>query len=83
MLGCNQTYILPNANVVVTFSVSWDHKFRTALSKFYRRHFQLVSKYNSGLRSLLQQALSQSEFYRNLVYKFRKILGKTEFSNQL
>ena len=24
MLGCNQTYIQPNANVVVTFSVSWD-----------------------------------------------------------
>ena len=23
MLGCNLTYIQPNANVVVTFSVSW------------------------------------------------------------
>ena len=23
MLGCNQTYIQPNANVVVMFSVSW------------------------------------------------------------
>ena len=25
MLGCNQTYIQPNANVVVTFSVSWEN----------------------------------------------------------
>ena len=24
MLGCNQTFIQPNAHVVVTFSVSWD-----------------------------------------------------------
>ena len=26
------------------------HKLRRAFSKFYRRHFELVSKYNTGLR---------------------------------
>ena len=28
------------------------HKLRKAFSKFYRRHFELVSKYDPGLRSL-------------------------------
>ena len=60
----------------------WYHKLRKAFSKFYRRHFELVSKYNTGLRSLLQQDLSEPEFYGDLVYKFRKIVGKTEFSDQ-
>ena len=53
------------------------HKLRKAFSKFYRRHFELVSKYNTGLRSLLQQGLSEPEFYGDLVYKLRKIVGKT------
>ena len=48
----------------------------------YRRHFELVSKYNTGLRSLLQQGLSEPEFYGDLVYKLLKIVGKTEFPDQ-
>ena len=39
------------------------HKLRKAFSKFYRRHFELVSKYDAGLRSLLQQGLSEPAFY--------------------
>ena len=58
------------------------HKFRNFFSKFYRRHFELVSKYNTGLRSHLQQGLSEPEFYGDLVHRFRKIVGKTEFSDQ-
>ena len=58
------------------------HKLRKAFSKSYRRRFELVSKYNFGLRSLLQQDLSEPEFHGDLVYKFRKIVGKTEFSDQ-
>ena len=48
------------------------HKLRKAFSKFYRRHSDLVSKFNVGLKSLLQQGLSEPEFYGDLVYKFRK-----------
>ena len=48
------------------------HKLRKAFSKFYRRHADLVSKFNVGLKSLLQQGLSEPEFYGDLVYKFRK-----------
>ena len=55
------------------------HKLRKAFSKFYRRHFDIVSKYNVGLKSLLLQGLSDPEFYGDLVYKFRKIIGKSDF----
>ena len=34
------------------------HKHRKAFSKFYRRHFDLVSKYKVGLTTLLLQGLS-------------------------
>ena len=52
------------------------HNLRKAFSKFYRRHFDLVSKYNVGLKILLLQGLSEPEFCGDLVYKFRKIIGK-------
>ena len=56
------------------------HKIRKTFSKFYRRHFDLVSKYNVGLKTLFLQGLSEPEFYGDLVYKFRKIIGKNDFS---
>ena len=55
------------------------HKIRKAFSKFYRRHFDIVSKYNVGLKRLLLEGLSEPEFYADLVYKFRKIIGKKIF----
>ena len=55
------------------------HKLHKAFSKFYRRHFDIVSKYNVGLKTLLLQGLSGPEFYGDLVYKFRKIVGKNDF----
>ena len=55
------------------------HKLRKAFSKFHRRHFDIVSKYNVGLKTLLLQGLSEPEFYVDLVYKFRKIIGKNDF----
>ena len=38
-----------------------------------------VSKYDTGLKSLLLQGLSEPEFYNDLVYKFRKNVGNPEF----
>ena len=55
------------------------HNLRKAFSKFYRRHFDLVSKNNSGLKALLLQGLSEPELYGDLMYKFRKIIGKNYF----
>ena len=51
-------------------------------SKFYRRHSDLVSKFNVGLKFLLQQGLSEPEFYGDLVFKFRKIYACNNFSTQ-
>ena len=49
------------------------HKLRKTFSKFYRRHYELVSKFNVGLKTLLHQGLSEPEFYGDLVYKFKKL----------
>ena len=38
-----------------------------------------MSKYNVGLKTLLLQGFSEPEFYGDLVYKFRKIIGKNDF----
>ena len=51
------------------------HKIRKAFSKFYRRNYELISKFNVGLKSLLHQGLSEPEFYDDLLYKFKKIMG--------
>ena len=56
------------------------HKLRKTFSKFYRRHYELVSKFNVGLKTLLHQGLS--EFYGDLVYKFKRIVGRADFSDQ-
>ena len=38
------------------------HKLRKAFSKFYRRHFDIVSKYNVGLKTLRLQAIQDLNF---------------------
>ena len=38
-----------------------------------------MSKYNVGLKTLLLQGFLEPEFYGDLVYKFRKIIGKNDF----
>ena len=57
-------------------------KLRKAFSKFYRRHSALVENYSVSLKTLLQQGTSEPEFYGDLVYRFRKIVGKSNFSEQ-
>ena len=36
------------------------HKLRKTFSKFYRRHYELISKYNVGLNMLLRDGLSET-----------------------
>ena len=38
-----------------------------------------MSKYNVGWKTLLLEGLSEPEFYGDMVYKFRKIIGKNDF----
>ena len=47
------------------------HKIRKAFSKIYYRHSELIDKYNIGLKTLLQQGISEPIFYGDLVYKFK------------
>ena len=58
------------------------HKLRKTFSKFYRRYYDLISKFQVGLKSLLRQGLSEPDFYGDLVYKLKKIVGSYNFSAQ-
>ena len=58
----------------IAFSVITSSK---SSNTFYCRHSGLMSKYNIGLKSFLQGLL---ESFLDLVYEFKKIFGKTDFS---
>ena len=56
------------------------NKLHKAFSKFYRRYYDFISKFQVGLK-LLRQGLS--EFYGDLVYKLKKIVGSNNFRRSL
>ena len=58
------------------------HKLCKTFSKFYRRYYDLISKFQVGLKSLLRQGLSEPEFYGDLVYILKNIVGSNIFSAQ-
>ena len=58
------------------------HKIRKVFSKFYHRHSELIVKYNIGLKTFLQQGISEPIFYGDFVYKFKRTVGKHNFSDQ-
>ena len=57
----------------------WYHKLRKTFSKFYRRYYNLISKFQVGLKSLLRHGLWEPEFYGDLVYRLKKIVGSNNF----
>ena len=58
------------------------HKLHRIFSKFYRRYYDLISKFQVRLKSLLRQGLSEPDFYGDLVYKLKNIIGSNNFSAQ-
>ena len=42
----------------------------------------MISKFQVGLKSLLRQGFSEPEFYSDLLYKLKKIVGSNNFSAQ-
>ena len=58
------------------------NKIRKAFSKFYYRHSELIVKYIIGLKTFVHQGISEPIFYGDLVYKFKRIVGKSNFSDQ-
>ena len=55
------------------------HKLRKTFTKFYHRNLQLISKYKCNMKTLMQRGISHPEFYGDVVYKLRKIVGHTHF----
>ena len=51
----------------------------TTFSKFCRHYYDLISKFQVGFKSLLRHGLSEPEFYGDLVYKLKKIVGSNTF----
>ena len=45
------------------------HKLRKTFSKFYRRHYELISKYNVGLKTLLSECLTIRHLYHETYRK--------------
>ena len=60
----------------------WYHKLRKTFSKFYRRYYNLISKFQVGLKFLLRQGLLEPDFYGDLVYKLKRIVDSNMFSAQ-
>ena len=58
------------------------HKLCKTFSKFYRRYYDLISKFEVELKSLLLQGLSEPDFYGDLVYKMKQIVGSNNFLAQ-
>ena len=58
------------------------HKIRKVFSKFYHRHSELIVKCKIGLKTLLQQGLLEPVFCGDLVYKFKRIVGESNFCDQ-
>ena len=50
-------------------------KFVKLFSKFYYRYSELIVKYYICIKTLLQKGISEPVFYRDLVYKFKRIVG--------
>ena len=70
--------LLPNFVGRAIVILNFVRRFRN----FYRRHCALLEKYSVSLKTLLQQGISEPEFYGDLVYRFRKIVGNSNFSEQ-
>ena len=50
------------------------HKLQKAFSEFYHRHYEMISKFNVGSKTLLREGLSEPEFYGDLVYRFKNLI---------
>ena len=80
---CSSVDDFNNRNIFVTAKLlkqGYRYKeIRKAFSKVYHRNSELIVKYNIGLKTLLQQGISELIFHGDLVYKFKRIVWKTLF----
>ena len=63
MLECPVMLMTNTRNTVLTAKLlRQGYIYRKAFSKFYRRHFDIVSKYNVGLKTLFWKAFQNLNF---------------------
>ena len=70
--------LLPNYFGRAIISLNFVRRFRN----FIADTVPWQKKYSVSLKNILQQGMSEPEFYGDLVYRFRKIVGKFNFSEQ-
>ena len=69
--------------IYLMFKVQFDFALEVWFSIYiYRRYYDLIFKFQIGLKSLLRQGLSEPEFYGDVLYKLKKIFGSNNFSMQ-
>ena len=59
------------------------HKLRKTFTKFYHRNKDLLHKYQTHLKKLLNVGISHPEYYSDVVYKMQKIKGSNSFPDIL
>ena len=79
---CNHVADFNARNICFTAKLNFSSRaigtinFEKHFLNFYRRHYELISKFNVGLKTLLHEGLSETEFYGDLVNKFKKLIGR-------
>ena len=80
--GCSNVNDFNDRNFLLTSRLLQQgyrfHKLRKTFSKFYRRNSEILSKYNTNLKTLLN-SIAHPDFYGDLIYKLRKIINNTSF----
>ena len=64
----------------VPHSTSYEVYISQLFAKFYRRYYDLISKFQIRFKSFLRQGLSEPEFYGYFVYKLKKIDGSKKIN---
>ena len=85
-VSCHVAYLNIRNKILTAKLLKQDyryHKLSKTFSKFYQSHYDLISKFNMGLKTLPKQGLPEPEFYGDAVYKYRQIVGRNDSSENL
>ena len=57
-------------------------KLRETFSKFYRRHYELISKFNVGLKTLLRNGRFRNQNFMVPWFIFKKLIARSDLVNR-
>ena len=63
LLVCNHFTDFSARNKYLTAKLLQQETSKNICFKFYRRHYELISKFNVGLKTLIREGLLEPEFY--------------------